>query len=255
MNRTLLVGLPLFALLALVLLATALRPDLDLVVAALFLDRPGHFVGDTPPGIALRYALWAAPFALLLALLLASLAARLGLIRHAPRPRSLLFLVACMLVSPALTVHFGLKEVSHRPRPWTVTDFGGPDAFRPWNRFDGACRHDCAFPSGETALAAWTLAPASLAPPAWRVAALAAALAFTALTGGWRMALGAHFLSDVAAACLISMMSVLACRHLLRIGPTGDQHRAELVGRRHLGRFAELQGAEVAKPEQAGGQA
>ena len=72
------------------------------------------------------------------------------------------------------------------------------------------------------------LAPASLAPPPWRGAAIAAAFAFTLLTGGWRMALGAHFLSDVAAAWAISTLVVLGCRRLLgsELASDGDQHRA-----------------------------
>lgn len=232
MPKILAVLLAALTLAAAALLATALRPDVDLAVAALFLDRPGHFLGDTPAGIAGRYALWSAPFVLLLALLLAPLARRLGLLRHAPRLRSCVFLVVSMLVSPTLTVHFGLKEVSHRPRPRAVATFGGPDAFRPWDRFDGACRHDCAFPSGETALAAWTLAPATLAPPPWRVAAVLASLLFTALVAGWRMALGAHFLSDVSAAFAISTLTVLACRRLiLPTGRAGDVEAGGEAGR------------------------
>ncbi len=198
------------AVLALALIVLILRPGLDVDVARLFLDRPGHFIGDTPGGIALRYTLWALPFVLLAVLLLAS--ARPGVPRLGPG--SLLFLLLSLYAGPGLTVHATLKEVSHRPRPRALSEFGGANAFRPWSRFDGACRHDCSFPSGETALAAWTLAPASLAPQPWRGAAVAAAFAFAVLTGGWRMALGAHFLSDVCAASLISILVVLACRPL-----------------------------------------
>ena len=125
-------------------------------------------------------------------------------------------LILAMSIGPGLLVHAGLKEVSHRPRPLAVTRFGGPDAFRPWYRFDGACPHNCSFASGETAAATWTLAPASLVPPPWRGAAVAAALAFTAATAVWRMALGAHFLSDVVGAALIVVMVIVFCRAAVR---------------------------------------
>lgn len=205
------------ALLYLAMIVLALRPAFDLDAARLFYAPPRHFIGATPVGDAIRYFAWAAPFAILA--VMAGLAAlrHLGIVRAAlgPTGRSLIFLVLSMLLGPGLLVHATLKEVSHRPRPYAVTQFDGSDVFRPWYRFDGACRANCSFPSGETAAATWTLAPASLAPPPIRVAALVAALIFASLTGLWRMALGAHFASDVAGAMLITMTVVLALRSAL----------------------------------------
>ena len=207
MTRTLLI---LAALLYLALIVLALRPAADLEVARLFFVPPGRFVGATPAGVAVRYLAWALPFVLLAAMALAYALARAGRLstRLAPSGRGLVMLVLAMAIGPGLLVHAGLKEVSHRPRPVAATAFGGAEAFRPWYRFDGDCRHSCAFPSGETAAAAWTLAPASLVPPPWRGAAVAAALAFTAATAIWRMALGAHWLSDTIGAVLIVVLVV-----------------------------------------------
>ena len=78
-------------------------------------------------------------------------------------------------------------------------EFGGPWRFRPLETFDGECRRNCSFVSGEVATAAWTLAPALLAPPPFRVLAVGAALGFTAATALLRMSFGGHYLSDVAA--------------------------------------------------------
>ena len=215
MTRALLI---LAAILYLVLIVLALRPATDLEVARLFFVPPHGFVGATPAGVAARYVAWALPFVILAAMALAYALARAGLLppRWAPTGRNLIMLILVMAIGPGLLVHAGLKEVSHRPRPVAATAFGGPDAFRPWYRFDGACRHNCSFASGETAAATWTLAPATLVPPPWRGAAMAAALAFSAATALWRMALGAHFLSDTIGAMLIVVMVIVFCRAAVR---------------------------------------
>lgn len=215
MTRTLLI---LATLLYLAMIVLALRPATDVETAGLFFRPPHHFVGDTPAGIALRYAAWALPFLLLLGLTLAYGVARVGILptHAAPTSRDLAMLLLAMTLGPGLAVHSGLKELSHRPRPASVTAFGGGEAFRPWYRFDGACPRNCAFASAETAAATWSLAPASLVPPPWRGAAIAAALAYAAATAAWRMALGAHWLSDVVGASLITIAVILGCRAAIR---------------------------------------
>ena len=207
-------GLALAALLTAALVALALRPEVDLAVAALFYRGNGHFLGDTAAGAVLRYAFWATPFVLLAAVLLLAILARAGVLRSAPSLRASAFLVVTIVTAPGLIVHSAIKTQAHRPRPFMVEQFGGTDAFRPFFRFDGACRGNCSFPSGEAALATWTLAPASLAPLPWRPAALAGAGLLIVATAGWRMAFGAHFLSDVCGAALITLLVVIACRPL-----------------------------------------
>ena len=54
----------------------------------------------------------------------------------------------------------------------------------------------------------WTMAPAALAPPAWRPAAYAAAVAFGAGVGVLRMSFGGHFFSDVAFAGVFTFIIV-----------------------------------------------
>lgn len=211
MTRTLLI---LAALLYLVMIVLGLRPVTDIEIERLFFVPPHGFVFATPAGTAARYAAWALPFVLLAVLTIAWGLRRAGVLapRLAPCGRALLLLVLVMAVGPGLIVHAGLKEVSHRPRPGQAMSFGGTESFRPFYRFDGACRHNCAFPSGETAAAAWTLAPAMLVPPPWRAAAMAAALVFTAATAVGRLAIGAHWLSDVVGAALIVVLVILAAR-------------------------------------------
>ena len=169
----------------------------------------------------MRYAAWALPFLVYLVALVAYGLGRVGFVpaRFAPRGRSVLFLTLSLAVGPGLLVHAGLKEISHRPRPYGVTDFGGADAFRPFQTFDGTCPHNCAFASGETAAATWMIAPASLVPPPWRGPALTAAVAFAAATGALRMAVGAHFLSDVCGGALVVILVILGARALIMRAP------------------------------------
>jgi lipid A 4'-phosphatase len=186
----------------------ALWPQLDLDVAALFY-RSGHFVGRTPAGVDFRRFFYDAPFALLAALLAAALAKWRGWIARGPSGRAVVFLVATLALGPGLLVNGVLKEISHRPRPEQTLAFGGPWAFQPYDSFRGQCRNNCSFVSGEAATAAWTLAPALLAPPPARAAAVAAAVLFTVGTALLRMAFGGHYLSDVLFGALFTFVIVL----------------------------------------------
>jgi membrane-associated PAP2 superfamily phosphatase len=201
-------------LLALVFLACAvlaLAPQTDLAVARLFYAGD-HFVGDTAAGRMARDLGRAIPFIILIGLSLLWLAGKFGLAaRFAPRGRSIIWLLVSMALGPGLLVD-GMKDISHRPRPAQVQEFGGTQEFRPFYRFDGACPRNCSFPSGEASAAFWTLASASLAPLPLRPAALAAALLFGLATGGLRMAFGGHFLSDVLFAGILTIGVVLALR-------------------------------------------
>jgi lipid A 4'-phosphatase len=216
MTKTLLTGA---VLCAIALLVLAVHPDFDLDVARRFYVPPHHFIADTPVGVVARYVAWIGPFVLLGLLVIAGAAAYAGLwpARWAPRPRSLLFIVLSFALSPGLFVYGTFKPLAHRPRPHSVVELGGPDAFRPFTRFDGACMHSCSFPSGETAGSLWTVAPASLLPLPWRGVAIGAALVFGAATGLLRIAFGGHFLSDVLGAAFVTLLALLLARGLISV--------------------------------------
>ncbi|MDB5318280.1 MAG: Membrane-associated enzyme (Acid phosphatase) superfamily [Rhodospirillales bacterium] len=185
----------------------ALWPELDLEVARLFL-RDGAFAGSGASARALRWLLYVLPSAALGGAALMWLAGRLG-------GRRFLFLVLSMALGPGLLVNVILKDHWHRPRPVQTMEFGGPDPFRPWYRFDGACEKNCSFVSGETSAAAWLVAPASLAPPPLQLPAIVLALGVAAATGATRMAFGGHYLSDVLFAILFSLLVAQGLARLL----------------------------------------
>jgi lipid A 4'-phosphatase len=89
-----------------------------------------------------------------------------------------------------------------------VQEFYGPDQFVAWWDPRGACEKNCSFVAGEGAGGFWALAPAALAPPAWRPLAYGAALLFGAAAGGLRISGGAHFFSDVAFSGIFTFLIV-----------------------------------------------
>ena len=187
----------------------ALWPGLDLAVTRLVYD-DGGFWGSAAAWRA-RDVLRLAPFWLLGLLAALWLARRMiwpGL--ASPSGRALIFLVASLIIGSGLIVNLGLKDHSHRPRPVHVTEFGGDEAFRPWYRFDGACKRNCSFASGEAASGFWVLAPALLAPPPLRAVAVVAAILYGAATSALRVLVGGHFLSDVLFGGLVSSLVVVA---------------------------------------------
>jgi membrane-associated PAP2 superfamily phosphatase len=199
MNRTgLLIAL---AVAVVVGLAFGLYPALDLKIAAPFFDpqRLGFWARIDPAFLWLRligtYAVTAivAPAFLALAWKLVQPRRRMLI-----PGRAALFMIATLALAPGLVTNVILKDYWGRPRPIDVTAFGGESHFVPWWDPRGDCDKNCSFVAGEPSGAFWTLAPAALAPPQWRMLAYAGALAFGAVIGFGRIAAGGHFFSDVA---------------------------------------------------------
>jgi len=195
-------------------------PDLDLAVTSLFYHQ--IFFGGSSIGRLVRNFFRVTPLLVLIAFAALYFARLFGFaVRWAPDGRSVFFLAASIAIGTGLIVNLGMKDHLHRPRPSHVREFGGTDEFKPWYRFDGACRKNCGFPSGEAASGFWMVAPALVAPPPFRAPAVVGALAFGAVASTLRIAYGHHFLSDVLFGALISLIVVFALRRALwpRGGP------------------------------------
>jgi lipid A 4'-phosphatase len=222
MNRT-----GLFVVLALAVAIGAIFaafPDLDLRITRLFVDpRDGWFrltyyifVDGHKWLLRLRDAtMW-----IVAALALVPVAALiLKLLRPTKpmlmSPRSILFLLGTLALAPGVLANGVLKEHWGRPRPIEVHEFNGKDSFVPWWDPRGTCDQNCSFISGEGAGAFWTLAPAALAPPPVRAAAYAAALAFGTAVGVMRIAVGGHFLTDVAFSGVFTFLIIWVAYALL----------------------------------------
>lgn len=209
MNRT---GLAIaLAVAASIGLLFAVDPALDLRISALFFGPqwPGHWAGLTEPLQWLRHAAsW------LIALIAAPAFLAFALKLVCPRWRMLipgraaLFMIVTLALAPGLLANVVLKEHWGRSRPFYVTAFNGDDRFVPWWDPRGDCPANCSFIAGEPAGAFWTLAPAALVPPAWRVLAYAGALGFGAAVGLLRIAAGGHFFSDVVFSGVLTFLII-----------------------------------------------
>ena len=209
MNRTgLFIALALWVVIGLVF---GIFPELDLKLAALFYDpqtRTFPIKLYALAGFARDAAMWVA-----WAFAVPSIVAVVVKLIRPDRPllvsgRAIIFLLVTLTLSAGVLTNFTFKTFWGRPRPVMVTEFAGEHKFVAWWDPRGDCGHNCSFFSGEGATAFWTLAPAALAPPAWRPLAYGAAVLFGALTGALRMAFGGHFFTDVAIAGLVTFIVI-----------------------------------------------
>jgi membrane-associated phospholipid phosphatase len=148
-----------------------------------------------------------------------------------------LFLILSLVIGPGVLVNGLLKEGWARPRPGMVTEFGGEYRFMPWWDPRGGCDSNCSFVSGETSSAVWMTAPAMLAPPPWRYAALGAAGLYSIVFAFIRLLAGGHFLSDVIFAAVFTGLVIWAVHGALfrwratRLDESALNSRLERIGR------------------------
>jgi lipid A 4'-phosphatase len=187
-----------------------LYPKLDLDLSGLFFepDRFAYWLAIWLPRHLREIAGWL--IALIAAPAFIALLVKLVLPR---RPlilpgRAIVLMIATLALAPGLVANVILKDHWGRPRPIDVAEFGGDEHFVPWWDPRGDCPKNCSFVAGEPSSAFWTLAPAALSPPHWRVVAYGAAVAFGAAVGLLRMAGGGHFFTDVVFAGVITFLIV-----------------------------------------------
>lgn len=211
MNRTgLLIALAVAAVVGVVF---GLYPELDLRLAQPFyeIDRGGNKFGlrtDEMLIMVRESAMW-----LITAIaLVPGLALFIKFVR--PRTklkvpgRAIVFMLTTLALAPGLFANIILKDNWGRPRPIDVPQFGGTEPFKAWWDPRGVCPKNCSFVTGDGSGAFWTMAPAALAPPAWRPAAYAAAIAFGAGVGVLRMSFGGHFFTDVVFAGVFAFIII-----------------------------------------------
>lgn len=111
------------------------------------------------------------------------------------------------IVAVGLLVNIILKDHWGRPRPIETTSFGGEFPFASAGEIASYCASNCSFVSGESAAAFWLLCMVPQLPVSWRPIGFAAAIAIATLTAMLRVAFGAHFLSDVVLAGLVTLLT------------------------------------------------
>ncbi len=119
-----------------------------------------------------------------------------------------LFLILVFALGPGLLVNGLLKALWARPRPRMLVEFGGVHDFMAWWDPTGTCIKNCSFVSGEASAAFAALALAALVPSPLRYTAIGTALLYGACVSFIRVAVGAHFLSDVLFAGVFTALLV-----------------------------------------------
>jgi lipid A 4'-phosphatase len=177
----------------------------------------------------------------------------LRLRRRAPMSqRAALFVILSLLLGPGLLVNGILKEHWGRPRPGSVTEFGGDLVFKPWWDPRGGCNSNCSFVSGETSSATWLAAPAILVPAPWRYLALSGAALYTVLIALARLLAGGHFLSDVIFAGIFTGLVIWAVHGFLYRWPsTRPDDRTLDMPRQQIGEAASRLFGAMASPRKA----
>ena len=212
MNRTgLIVALSLAAIVGLVF---GLYPELDLRIARYFYGfvdaNQNAFAWRLYPPLMLARdsGLWVSTVLVapaVVALLIKLILPRRKLLLSG---RAILFLIVTLALGPGVLVNGVLKEHWGRSRPIDVAQFGGTEHFVAWWDPRGDCPANCGFVSGDVAGAFWTVAPAALAPPAWRALSLGAALGLGAGMAAIRVMAGGHFLTDVVFAGVFTFLII-----------------------------------------------
>jgi len=129
--------------------------------------------------------------------------------------RAALLIIGTYALGPALLANGVFKSHWSRPRPGTVMNLGGTHPYMQWWDPRGACDVNCSFVSGEASSAYAMLAPAVALPAPWRYYGIGAALLYGTTIGVLRMALGAHFLTDVLFAGILTAFIVWFLHGLL----------------------------------------
>jgi lipid A 4'-phosphatase len=195
-----------------------LLPQIDLTVAGWFYDA-GRDVFPARSAPLFEWFRKSMPVYLFAIAALVAAAWLAGEIRRRPllgvTRRIAAFLLLSLAVGPGLVVNAILKDNWGRPRPSELVEFGGHNTYVRPLMISDQCDSNCSFSSGHGALGFWPVALALLAPPAWRPAAVAAAVLFGAMVGFVRIAQGGHFLSDVAFSAAITVGLIVWLRRRL----------------------------------------
>ena len=217
-----LIGDPIVQCLLLILATSAVFlafPGIDPWFSGLFY-KDGFVVGQLTAFVAFRDLLRNATTVIvivLIAVLLIKLAWPYR--RTLLRPRDITFILSTLIIGPGIITNLIFKDNWGRPRPFQVDLFGGSDPFVGVWKITHFCARNCSFISGEGSSAIWLLTLAVLLPPRWRSSGLWLLSVFAVLFSLNRVAVGAHFLSDVVLAWWVTLLVMAIIYRVLYVHP------------------------------------
>lgn len=125
------------------------------------------------------------------------------------------FVAGSIALSAGLVTNLIFKEYWGRARPVQLIEFGRDKLFSPAFLMSDQCVRNCSFFSGDAAMAFSVIAFALIAPRGIRLPAVLAAISFGCIISATRVLRGAHFLSDVLTAGIVTMGIIVACYRVL----------------------------------------
>jgi lipid A 4'-phosphatase len=143
--------------------------------------------------------------------------------------RKVCYLLLVLAIGAGLVVNVMLKDHFGRARPRDIVEFGGPKQFTPAFVISHECARNCSFPSGEAAAAFFSLA---LATALRRKRALfLAGILFATLVSLSRLAVGAHFFSDILVSFFVMWILSDVLSHYMLSAESRHLYAQTLPGR------------------------
>lgn len=124
-----------------------------------------------------------------------------------------LYLFLVLAVGAGLIVNATLKDNFGRVRPRDIQEFGGARQFTPAFVIADGCKRNCAFSSGDSAGAFFSLVVALVLSR--RRAIAVAALCFGVAVSFSRVAIGAHYLSDTVVSFFVMLIVADVLHHYM----------------------------------------
>jgi lipid A 4'-phosphatase len=202
------------------MVSLTLDPQMDLLVSGFFYNSSHGFFWDRAPLFLTLHTI-ATKGAWLLGLFLVSMVLFKAWQKRSvqdPAFKASAFLLLALLLGPVLVANVIFKDHWGRARPHEVVAFHGTSPFTPALIPANNCDKNCSFVAGDAAFGFYcpTFGYTARTRRLRRVF-FAGGLCLGSLMGLARIAMGAHFLSDVLYACLFMLLSS-ALLHALFFG-------------------------------------
>lgn len=192
-------------------------PEADIFISSLFYEPgTGFFWKNAPLLKALESTAYYGSRALAAALALVTIIALLKKREIAKLDaRAWSFLLLALLIGPGLVANVIFKDHWGRARPREIAEFSGNSKFTPAFTISDQCHTNCSFISGDGSFGFFLTGFAYTAAPKRRKKIFWSCLLAGCAFGASRIAMGAHFISDVIGAAFFILTTTAALHALI----------------------------------------
>ncbi len=141
------------------------------------------------------------------------------------KPLGFIFLTLCL--GPGLLVNGLLKNFSGRPRPKQIVMFQGEHDYQKVWTISKQCHHNCSFVCGDCAAIISFLCLMFISPYKKTISTIVIVAA--SFFSGLRLALGAHFISDIVLAWLLIYLVTLSLYYFFYLSKAANPSRINVI--------------------------